>query len=287
MNSPGKEGAAGQVRTALFETFADRYLPGPALEGTVDAKTAAEHAQMIAGNYTNSRRAQTSFVRLVNLAGPTKVSVNEDGTISVPMAKNYGGVPLKWQEVEPFVWREVNGKTLLSAEVLGGRVQRFSFGMVSPFMIFERTPVAVSSTWLLPALLGASIALLLTSLAWPVSALVRRYYGVAYRLSGLDAKAHRWVRIAATGILLALVAWAVTIAKLLMSAPAAWLWVLQLVSLVVFVAGAAVAAWNAYVVVRGSRKWYAKAWAVTLALSALVLLWVAYAFNLLTLGAGY
>ena len=29
MNSPGKEGAAGPIRTAVFEQFADRYLPAP------------------------------------------------------------------------------------------------------------------------------------------------------------------------------------------------------------------------------------------------------------------
>src|SRR3546814_2150919 len=29
MNSAGKDGAAGAVRSALFHKFADRYLPGP------------------------------------------------------------------------------------------------------------------------------------------------------------------------------------------------------------------------------------------------------------------
>ena len=36
MNSGGKEGAAGKIRKAVFEQFADRYLPGPTFDGKVD-----------------------------------------------------------------------------------------------------------------------------------------------------------------------------------------------------------------------------------------------------------
>ena len=74
---------------------------------------------MIAGVYDNSRRMESSFFSLLSLAGPIKVVANEDGTISVPMATNLAGVPVKWREVEPFVWRDVDGKNLLSAEVRG------------------------------------------------------------------------------------------------------------------------------------------------------------------------
>ena len=45
---------------------------------------------------------------------------------------------------------------------------------------------------------------------------------------------------------------------------------LQLLSVVVFIGAAAVGVWNAMVVVRGPRKWYAKTWAVVLALALLV-----------------
>ena len=293
MNSPGKAGAAGQIRTALFELFVDRYLPGPVLDGKVDAETAAEHARMMVGIYDNSRRMQTSFFRLLNLAGPIKVAANADGTINVPMARNMAGVPVKWQEVEPFVWREVDGKDLLAAQVKDGRVERFSFGGISPFMTFERTPVSTSAGWLVPALIGGLIALLLTTLAWPVSALVRRHYGASYRLAGQDAKAHFWVRIAATAVVVVCILWATTIGKMMSNynllGPSldGWLWIVHLLSLVVFIGAAAISVWNAVVVVRGPRKWYAKVWAIVLALSALVLLWVAFAFNLIAFNVNY
>jgi hypothetical protein len=159
--------------------------------------------------------------------------------------------------------------------------------------MFERTPASISPTWLLPTLIAGVIALLLTSLAWPVSALVRRYYGAPYRLAGRDAEAHRWIRIAASVVVVVLIAWLVTIAQmmgnfnLLTPGLDGWLWVLHLVSLVVFLGAAAVGVWNAMVVVRGPRKWYAKGWSIVLALALLVVLWVAFAFNLIAFNVNY
>ena len=46
-NSLGKEAAAGSLRGALFQDFANRYFPAPRPESRVDAKAAAEHAAQI------------------------------------------------------------------------------------------------------------------------------------------------------------------------------------------------------------------------------------------------
>jgi CubicO group peptidase (beta-lactamase class C family) len=293
VNSAGKGGAAGKIRTALFEQFTDRYLPGPTLDGKVDEKTAAEHARLITGTYDNSRRMESSFFKLLGLAGPVKVFPNADGTITVSMATSLGGVPIKWREVEPFVWRDVNGESLLSAKVENGRVTRFSFDGISPFMMFEPTPGSVSPGWLLPALIGGLVLLLLTVLAWPVSALVRRHYGVPYRLAGQDAKAHRWIRLTATIVVVICITWGTTLTMMMSDfrrlSPSldGWLWILQLLSVVVFFGAAGIGLWNARVVVGSPRRWYAKTWAVLLALSLLVLLWVALAFHLIAFDVNY
>ncbi len=293
VNSSGKDGSPGHIRNALFEQFTDRYFPATAPEGKVDPKVAAEHAQLMVGVYDNSRRMDSSFLSLLNLAGPIKVIANEDGTISVPLATNVAGAPTKWREIEPFVWRDVEGKSLLSAQVENGRVVRFSFDGLSPFMVFEPSPGWRSAGWLVPSLVAGLVAILLTVLAWPVSALVRRHYGVPYRLAGDDAKAHRFVRIGATAALVLFIAWVITITQMmgnlanLSSGMNGWLWLLQLLSLVVFIGALAAAAWNAMVVVRSTRKWYAKLWAVVLVLSLLVLLWVAFAFNLIAFDVNF
>src|SRR3546814_3178773 len=72
----------------------------------------------------------------------------------------------------------------------------------APFMVFQRL-----SGWqalAMPLLVASLAILLLTVLAWPISALVRRYYGTPYRLAGMDARAHRLVRIAALLVLVAM-----------------------------------------------------------------------------------
>ena len=122
----------------MFEQFTDRYLPGPTLDGQVDPQIAAEHARMMTGVYQVSRRAESSFFRMLNLAS-VKVFANDDA-LSAFRWTNVAGAPVKWREVEPFVWRDADGESLLSAEVVDGRIARFAFEWVSPFMVFEPMP---------------------------------------------------------------------------------------------------------------------------------------------------
>jgi hypothetical protein len=92
VNSLGKEGAAHPLRSTLLREFADRYFPVPDGKSTpLDEKTAREHAQSFAGHYWNSRRPETNFLSLLNLAGEVKVVANDDGTISVSMLKSPTG----------------------------------------------------------------------------------------------------------------------------------------------------------------------------------------------------
>ena len=292
-NSTGKEGAAGAVRTALFEQFGDRYLPGPTPDGTVDAAAAAAHAATIAGRYESSRRVQSSFMSLLNLAGAVQVLANDDNTISVSLLRGLNGEVLKWREIAPHLWRQVGGKDLLAAEVVDGRVVRFSASPFSPIMVFEPIPWWRSPAWLLPLLVVGSGALLLTSVFWPVTAIVRRRYRASLGLTGPELLAYRWSRIAVVAVLITLLAWGGTIAammsnySLLSSRLDSWIWVLHFLALIVFVGGAAIVCWNAWVVCRGSRGWFSKTWSVLLAVSSLVALWVALVFHLIGFSTNY
>lgn len=293
MNSAGKEGASGAIRTALFEKFADRYLPGPLADGKVDPETAKQHAQQIAGRYDNSRRSETSFISLAYLVGQATVTANDDGTITVPMLTGLNGQPKKWREIAPYVWRDVAGGDRIAAKVVNGRVERFSTDPISPFMMFDRTPWWKSAGWLTPLLVVALGALALTVLAWPMSALVRRHYGVGYRLSGSDARAHRRVRIAALAVLVVTVAVFAMVGSMLSSFKLMTpdkdviIHVLRLLSLLVLPIGTAVAVWNAWTVLRSGRRWPAKLWSIVLALSCLGILWVCIIFRVMGYSANY
>ena len=292
MNSIGKEGAAQEVRAELFHEFADRYLPGPTPDGKVDEKTAAEHARMLAGRYSVSRRAETSFVSLLYLSLQATVADNGDGTISVSSATGPSGVPLRWREIAPFLWREEHGKDLLSARAENGRVERFSYGSESPSEMYDRTPWSKSGGWWVPAMIAGLAVLLLTALAWPVVALTRRHYGVAYALTGRGASAHRWVRIVAAACFLVFVGWVVLVVAMLSVLDLipklnGWIVLLRILSPFAFVGGAAVGLWNLWVVATGPRGRWAKLWAVLLAAAFLTLLWAAAAFHLISFRTGF
>ena len=293
MNSSGKEAAAQKIRAALFKGFADRYLPGTIADGKVDAATAKLHAQQMAGLYENSRRTEDSFISLTNLLGQSKVVVTEDGSISVPAVTGVDGLPIKWREIAPYVWRGVNGTDRLAAKVVDGRVQRWSFEPVSPFMVFEPVPWWKSAGWLSPAVGLGLLALLLTVLAWPVSALVRRHYKVRYQLTGRDARAHRLIRLTALVVLVTFVGAIAMMLVMLsdfdqLSAGNDWIvHALRVLALVVLPLGAAVALWNAWAVLRSGRRKLAKFWAIVLALSCLAILWAGAAFHLIGVSANY
>ena len=139
-NSSGREGAAGKIRGALHKAFAARYLPGTPHEGQVDEATAREHAAQMAGLYDSSRRPDDNFLAILNLVGQTKVVPTEDGSISVPALTGLDGLPVKWREIAPYVWRDVNGSDRLAAKVVDGKVVRWSFEPVSPFTVMEPVP---------------------------------------------------------------------------------------------------------------------------------------------------
>lgn len=281
------------VRTGLFEGFTDRYFPGAAANGEVDATTAAEHAAMMAGLYTNSRRHESNFLSMANLMGATAVTANEDGTISVSELTGLNGQPLRWREIAPFVWRDLGGKDLLAAKVENGKVVMFSAGDISPFMMFQPYEWWKSPAWLSPALTVSLAALLLTVVMWPVAAITRRRYGVAFALSGRDAWSYRGVRLVVIAVFVVLIAWVGTLSVMTSSgAPFTskadwWFWLLNLVGLLVFVGSVLVAAWNARVVWSGSRGWFARFWSIVLALACVTMLWTAWVCRLISFNVNY
>jgi CubicO group peptidase (beta-lactamase class C family) len=292
MNSSGRDGATGHIRGALVRGFADRYLPGPdARAPGVDPEQAKLHAKQMAGLYHSSRRPQSNLLSLANLLGQIKIIANEDGTISAPLAMGASGVPKKWREVAPYLWQDVAGSDRLAAEVVDGKVVRFSMEPYAPIMVFERLSLWRSLS--LPLLVASLAVLLLTVLAWPISALVRRYYRAPYGLSAADARAHRVARLTALAVLLSIGGSLGIVVAMLndleMTGPGTDVAInaLRVIALLVLPAGAVLSAWNAWHVLRSSRRWLAKLWAVLLALSCLFVLWVGLGHHVIGYGAYY
>lgn len=291
VNSPGKEGAAGAVRTALIEQFADRYLPAANANPPVELATAKEHAKLLVGNWSNSRRVESSFASIVYMLGEMKIGLDDDGRPLIAGAPGLGGAPRKWIEVAPFVWQDAYGHERLAAQVVDGKVVRWSFGMVSPFMVFDRTPWYATGGWLIPALLFALVVILITAISWPTGWIARRRYGAALALEGTARSTYRLVRGFAWLVLLALIGWAIIVTSVEnfdSHGSFDWLIVLlQVAGTIAFFGLFGLAAWNLWLAFKGKRSWFSKLWSVLLLLAALIVLWVALVFKLISFGTAF
>ena len=292
-NSGGEQGAVNGVRIALFHQFADRYFPGRPETRRVPAETAREHAQLMAGNWTASRRPDSSFLNIAELLGQTSLSVNEDGELVTPPGATLTGRPAKWVEVAPFVWQDLNSHTQLAAVVENGQPVRFSMSMLSAFTVFDRPSIWKNGALLMPLLQVSLAILLITALLWPVRWLVRRYHGATLTLTGRDRLGYRLSRAAALAILLVLVGWATVVTLMfgdLTNLGGAFDTIivgLQILTFIVFLGGLAVFVWYLWQVWRGKRRWWAKVWSVALVFAGLVMVWFGFAFHVLSLGANY
>ena len=293
VNSQGREGAAGAIRGALFDDFFGRYFPGAPDAGSVDKKTAAEHAKLMTGYYESSRRPETSFMSILSFASPFKVSVDKDGLLTASSFKGRNGAPRRYREVAPFVWRDVDSGWRLAAKVVDGHVQRFSIDEISPFTVYEPSRWWRSPGWLVPAVEISFAALLLTTLLWPVAVIVRRRNNLKLDLFGRDERGRIVSRIAAAVVTVVSLAWlalfTVLSSRTAMLGPSLdpWLFLLHLVTILGFIGGSIALLWAAVVAWTGSRRWPGKLWTSVLAASAVVMLWMAWAYHLISFTSRY
>ena len=280
VNSPGRDGRGKWLRDSLFESFVDRYLPDarPASKREVDDATAKQHAQLLAGPYRTTRREDSTFLSLLALLSPLRVQALEDGRVAIDLA----GSRSVFREVKPFFWEEEHGKRRLQALVENGKVVHFGLEPYVFAFIFEPVP-AMAGTGALVALCAALLVVTLTTLLWPVAAILRRRHGVQAK----PPKAVSGVRWASVASLVAIVLWGVVVSGLedlkdtSVSLPLA-----QIVTLVAFVGGLVAALWHAKTALKqGSLA--SRSLSVVWALTFVVLVVIGLAHHLISFNQWY
>src|SRR5580704_4566396 len=98
LNSLGRDSGAYAVRTGLLDGFADRYFPGPSLQGFMVPGIAKADAAVLAGRYDGSRREETSFGSMLNLVLQVTVTADETGHIFASPVTGLGGQPRPFEE---------------------------------------------------------------------------------------------------------------------------------------------------------------------------------------------
>ena len=295
LNSVGKDGAAGPIRRALRESFTDRYFPGPAPEGHIDAATATADAARLAGTYVSSRRAETNFFSLLNYMLTSTVAAESNGDITAGGVETLASQPQPFKPMGPFLWRASDGKTRLAAKLKGQDIAMWGEDETSAVEVNMPPPWYKNAAWLKPGLIASVACLLLTAIFWPVIAAFRYRYGASFALSGAQAAAYRFTRVVSLLDVLVICAWVGTLVQMLnaftLSASMdTWLLCLHWAANVVFPLALLVFLWNAWVVFAtrsGWRSWFARLWSLLLVFSGGVLVWVGTAFHLIGTGLQY
>lgn len=212
LNSTGTSPLANHLlRQDLFNAFADRYFPPtgevnnrPATElpAAADDPGTVQRAAMAAGTYVSSRAIESNFMTVASLIGQTTVSVQDDGRLLVS-PRPLSDQPAVYEEIEPWVWRQVDGQSVLAMRAVDGKVDAISFDSA-----FALVPVATArkATVAFPVLGVSAALLLLTVLAWPVGAIVRRIRRREPR-DAAGRTARVLSRVAVGSALLAVVSW--------------------------------------------------------------------------------
>ena len=280
-NSAGK----GEVssRTILFEKFLDRYFPyTPPPAGKVDDPKA--DAAAVAGLYKASRRSDSSFVHLLTLVGETKVFPNDDGTLSVADLKAPSGEPKKFEEIQPFLYREVHGQDLVGFKKDSSG--NWQFQMDYPFFIFQRVGFFEGKLFNFGILIFGLAVVLLTVLLWPVGAMIRKHYGRPLELNPDERRQRLLARLVCLLFLAVCIGWVAAISltdsiTALNSLPP-WIIIFGLLGVVcaigtIFVVLNAIRSWGT------SGRWiWAKLHDVVLALACLSLVWFLFTWKLLS-----
>lgn len=264
-NSTGADGAAYLLRDALLEDFADRYYPGPAPESTVPADVRAEHAEALAGSYESTRGFHSTFLTAVGPLEPTRAEVVDGDTVRFTPGPGQLDAA-EYTEIEPWVYQQVGGDRVLTVRTdADGRVE-----LIGHDSAMSMVPVTAARSAALPALAGGAVVLLLTAIAWPVGAVVRR---VRARRSavGTDVPGpreaagapsparlpHRFTRVAAVVTVVALAGWVAVVLGVmgLQPVPALAIRAVQVLT-VVGVLGLIPAAWRVVAEARMRTGWF-------------------------------
>jgi len=271
-NSAGR----GEVsaRTILFEKFMDRYFPyTPAVPGKID--DAKADAAAIAGLYKVSRRFETSFLKLLTFLGEWKVIPNADGTISIEPLKGSNGELRKWEEIQPFLFREVHGQDLVGFKKDGNG--NWQFQVEIPVFIFQKVGFFENKYFNYAVLIFGLGVILLTVLLWPVGALIRRHYGRPLQLTPAESRQRLLVRLVCVLFVVLLLGWVAVLSMSndingLNSLPR-WVIIFGLLGVLCSI-GAIYVLWNAFRSWSTSGRWiWAKVHDLALAIACLGLVW--------------
>jgi CubicO group peptidase (beta-lactamase class C family) len=161
------------ARQAFIQAFLDHYYPVsrpilPAPPGDF-----SQRSEQFNGTYLETRHNETGVEKLLSLQSAVTVEAEEDTLKTVGIGFAWPeSETARWIEVEPFVFRKVEGEgTLIFLRDGQGTVT----GMIDkndPQVVYEKQPWYETAAFHLPVLMTCLIIFLSAALAWPLGFIV-------------------------------------------------------------------------------------------------------------------
>ena len=190
-NSAGRGEIRG--REAVWGKFLDRYFTyqPPSLS---TLSSAVQDSKQVSGHYITSRRTEGDILHLLARLEELNVSANEDGTVEIEQFKNFSGKTKRWQEIKPFVFREIDGQELI---VFKRPEHSAPLRLITRFPVFVFDKVRWNDNITFLLILGgfSVLVLLLTLILWPIAALIRKHYGKKLNLTLSERRLRLVVRV--------------------------------------------------------------------------------------------
>jgi CubicO group peptidase (beta-lactamase class C family) len=281
-NSPGKAGAVESVRTQIFRQFLDRYYPYQWKVQPTVASAKADAAR-VAGWYTSSRQIKRAL-SFVFLLGQNRVTARPDGTIELDMLKDPAGNPLRWREVGPLYYQQVNGQSHLKFNTdANGNVFSWTSDEFIPVEIGLRVngmrTLGSVKTLLLLTIAVFVLSLLIRLGAW----IARRKLGLKLGISRNDQWVHLVARLGVILFLVTLLAWFFGLSgenSILAGSAVVKLLVLYSLGVLTLIGMLGVIAETVLRVMRGPGGWLVRAGEIVVALGAVYVIWFFLAFGM-------
>lgn len=177
---------SGAARDELVDAFVEAFAP-PGEPESIEPDGRPAQADALVGSYRHTRYLERSVAKVLGAAYTLQVRVNEDGTLTT--GPEIPGPTERWVEVEPLVFRKVDGHSRLAFREEDGDI---TYAFRSATFGLERIPFHERTMPHLATTIAFLIAFLAGLFGWPAMGLWRRYKGTSIAKRG-----SRWLRVLA------------------------------------------------------------------------------------------
>jgi CubicO group peptidase (beta-lactamase class C family) len=173
-NTVGKSRAAYSLRTALFEAFMDRYFPRIEPMKTRAITTPGAQTRDALGRYELSRRSASNLFSFAYLFDQIDLISPGPGVLVHASLVGISGVPKRFREVAPDLWREEQGEMQVAAvRSSDNKVRYLAADGYGPVFVFQLVPGYRDRQWLVPVIWAAGMVLAAAA-AFAVVSMIRR-----------------------------------------------------------------------------------------------------------------